>query len=864
MIGSTVSHYRILSHLGTGGMGEVYRAHDTQLGRDVALKLLPQAFGNDADRLARFRREAHVLASLNHPNIAAIYGLDEDADQLFLVLELVEGEDLASRLRRGAMPVDDAIAAAMQIAAALEAAHEKHIVHRDLKPANVKLAPDGNVKVLDFGLAKALDPTVGGNATPPLPDSQVMNSPTMTSPAMTRMGMILGTAAYMSPEQARGRPVDKRADIWAFGCVLYEMLTGARPFAGDTVTDILAAVVTNDPDWSRLSETPLSIRRLLHRCLQKDPKNRLHDIADARLEMSDRDVEFVAQPAAPAKARGSTRWIAAAALVALAAGAAGGVLWRGTRDSAPPQWTGARLGGPAVAMDPRVSPDGQLLAFQAMVDGQAQVAVMKPGTGDWTVLTRDRTHGEVDMHSWSADGARIYYDRVTDSPQGIYSVPALGGDERLVIENAASPQPLADGSLLLLRINAARQLQLHRLWPGTGRLEALPIWSSTQGGSTGFRPLRDGRVVVAGRLLSGHETQDHLYVLRLDSGETRRIGQDLALDFRAGLAVTPDSAAALLAVREGSAYRVLRIPVDGRSASQPILTFLSRLFLDMSRDGAIYVSLMDRPIEIVRFRDAGGAVETMAAGPNLAAEAVSLPDGRALVAERVGAKTRVLIVSSGKDPVALVDTEEDTQWPMTAVGATQAALMIGSGIVPEIAIVAVDSGRIVKRLKAPAGLTSLAASPDGKTLYFASGGSVSALSVDGGEPRTIGQGDSLTVDAAIGDLIVKLDELGGIRLVRLSPGGGTPRPIDIRGDLRLVPEALLPGAVRNGRLVLPVASPDSWYWYAGALDLQTGRLGKIGVNYFTDFHGVTWAADGRVIGTGIGVQSALWRFTPVK
>ena len=259
--GTRLGSYEILSALGAGGMGEVYRARDTQLNRDVAIKLLPEAFADDPDRLARFQREAKVLASLNHPHIAAIYGL-EDADGVkAIVMELVEGEDLAQRLTRGAIPLDEALPIARQIAEALEAAHEQGIIHRDLKPANIKVRPDGAVKVLDFGLAKALEPAAGSSA-------DAMASPTITSPAITRMGIILGTAAYMSPEQVKGRQADKRSDVWAFGAVLYEMLSGRRAFKGDDISDTLASVLRQDVDWTALpASTPAPVRHLIARCL---------------------------------------------------------------------------------------------------------------------------------------------------------------------------------------------------------------------------------------------------------------------------------------------------------------------------------------------------------------------------------------------------------------------------------------------------------------------------------------------------------------------------------------------------------------------------------------------------------------------
>ena len=287
-------------------MGEVYRARDTTLNRDVALKILPAAFALDPDRLARFKREAQVLASLNHPNIAAIYGFEESTGVRAIVLELVEGPTLADRIAQGPIPVDDALAIARQIGDALEAAHERGIVHRDLKPANIKVRTDGTVKVLDFGLAKALEPvsSVAADETASL---------TITSPAMTKAGVILGTAAYMSPEQAQGKPADKRADIWAYGVVLHEMLTGKRLFRGDTVSDTLAAVLLTEPAWDRI---PAKVRPLLRRCLTKDPKRRLRDIGDAwaLIDSAPESVSAAGQ-----------RWLSRLAPLALAGCAVAGV-----------------------------------------------------------------------------------------------------------------------------------------------------------------------------------------------------------------------------------------------------------------------------------------------------------------------------------------------------------------------------------------------------------------------------------------------------------------------------------------------------------------------------------------------------------
>ena len=276
-VGTRLGHYDVTALLGEGGMGEVYQARDTKLDRDVALKVLPEAFTSDPDRLARFEREAKVLASLNHPNIGSIYGLEEAGGVKALVLELVEGPTLADRIRQGPIPIDDALPIAKQIAEALEAAHEQGVIHRDLKPANIKVKADGTVKVLDFGLAKAFQPDAGRGRS---------ESPTVT--ALTQQGVVLGTAAYMSPEQAQGENVDHRSDVWAFGCVLFEMVTGSRPFAGTGVSEVLANVLKAGPNWAGLPRsTPPLVRRLLRRCLDKERKERLQHIGDARVDICD-------------------------------------------------------------------------------------------------------------------------------------------------------------------------------------------------------------------------------------------------------------------------------------------------------------------------------------------------------------------------------------------------------------------------------------------------------------------------------------------------------------------------------------------------------------------------------------------------
>jgi serine/threonine protein kinase/Tol biopolymer transport system component len=363
MIGTRIAHYEINTHLGSGGMGEVYEATDSKLGRRVAIKVLPEEFARDADRVARFEREARVLASLNHPHIAAIHGFEELGGRNFLVMELVEGETLAGRIARGRLPVDDALPIALQIAEALEAAHEKGIIHRDLKPANVKVTSEGQVKLLDFGLAKAFE------AQPA--EIDVSNSPTLSAMA-THAGVILGTAAYMSPEQAKGAAVDRRTDIFAFGSVLFEMLTGRRAFEGENVADILAAVLKVEPDWSRLpADVPPSVRRLLRRCLNKDRRRRPQAAGDVRIEIEEADAAPDVSGAGHAAPQSGRRERAAWIIAILAASAAVVLAMLAFRP--PPEAPEMRV---EVTTPPTpdpisfaVSPDGRRLAFVASGDG---------------------------------------------------------------------------------------------------------------------------------------------------------------------------------------------------------------------------------------------------------------------------------------------------------------------------------------------------------------------------------------------------------------------------------------------------------------------------------------------------------------
>jgi serine/threonine protein kinase len=414
--GARIGQFDVVALLGSGGMGEVYRAHDTTLNRDVALKILPESLVHDPDRVARFRREAQVLASLNHPHIAGIYGFEDSGDTHALVLELVEGPTLADRIAQGPLPLDEALPIAKQIAEALEAAHEQGIIHRDLKPANIKVRPDGTVKVLDFGLAKALDP----GSSSGLQTGAVTNSPTLTSPAlMTGVGILIGTAAYMAPEQAKGRPADRRADIWAFGCVLYEMLTAERVFQGDDLTETLASVVKEQPD---IKKAPYQVRRLLRKCLEKDPKRRLRDIGDA-WDLIDDDIA-----AAPVHSTGGRRWIpwSVAGVLAIALLVTLSVAYVRSRPTGP---SGRRVHvsmlfpNNVAPLFIALSPDGRMLAYP--INGK--IAVRSLETGDVNVLN---VAGNPRAPFWSPDSRTIAFFSTTE--RTLKTIAVSGGVPRIM------------------------------------------------------------------------------------------------------------------------------------------------------------------------------------------------------------------------------------------------------------------------------------------------------------------------------------------------------------------------------------------------------------------------------------------------
>ena len=534
--GSRIGPYEISDQIGVGGMGEVYRAVDANLGRAVAIKVLPDTMAHDAERMARFEREAKTLASLNHPNIAQVFGLEKSgpagAQIQALVMELVEGPTLADRIAAGPIPLDEAVPIAIQIAEALESAHDLGIVHRDLKPANVKVRADGTVKVLDFGLAKAMDWAGGAGGTGVAGGANLANSPTIASPAMTQAGIILGTAAYMSPEQAKGRIVDRRADVWAFGCVLFEMLSGTRAFAGEDISDVLVSVMRDEPAWPRLPpSTPAHITSLLKRCLQKDPKKRLPHIGVARLDLVEEGPSAVERTAFASNPRGRVIERTAFALVGAAVVAA---IWLGVRPTTPvvapakafrfeiAAPAGGVLSGAGGVPRFSVSPDGTAVVYQAETAGELpRFWLRRLDSTESRPLERSATGGTSGGRSaqqpfWSPDGRRIaYFDedlrklKVLDLPTGetqsLCDVPGnqLGGSwnaDVILLSSAGTNgvQKISANGGAVTQVTRVAGDESH-LWPDF---------------------LADGKHFV---YFSASENNSGIHVASIDGGEPKRL-----------------------------------------------------------------------------------------------------------------------------------------------------------------------------------------------------------------------------------------------------------------------------------------------------------------------------------------------------
>lgn len=844
--GSRLGPYEILAPLGAGGMGEVWKARDTRLNRTVAVKVSKGPFSE------RFEREALAIAALNHPNVAQIY----DVGDQYIVMEYIDGQP--------ARPLGEMrkiLDAAVQIADGLAAAHSAGFIHRDLKPGNILVTRDGRVKILDFGLAKRTE-TQAADET-----ETVLSDP----------GTIVGTASYMSPEQARGQKVDLRSDQFSFGLVVYEMLTGQRAFQRPSAAETMTAIIQDEVEPLPPS-TPAALRWVVERCLAKDPAQRydstgdlFRDLRQIRDHLSEAHSPVHAI-APPRRHTARVPVIAAAALVLLAGGAAL-ARWVARSNPNAPEWIGTELGGPGIAMRPVISPDGNLLAFSAMIDGQTQLAVMQPDSGNWTVLTRDRTSGMQAQMSWSSDGSRIYFDRVWGGPRGVYSIPPLGGEPRLVLDRAQCPHALPDGSLIVVQIDEAARYRLYRLWPDSGKLQSLP--ALVGGGVTELvdplvRPFPDGREVV---YLGTPDTKpDGLpgwYILDLATLHSRPLNAQIVRG-AVGLGVSPDNASALIVNAIGGEWSIAAVPRSGANPPRALFSFPKPhniWGLDAARDGSVYFDYMVRQASVLQFgADARSLSETVAM---ISGTMVPLDTGSFLFDQLEGGKMHLKIFREGIGSRDLLESSEESSGPAAKVGASSVAFLSGTAGARRIAIAKMREGRIVKRFPFDASsVSAIAATPDGDELYYCDRGQVWQVGLrdnDTEKPVAITSGNSVAIDGTGKFLYVKRTDSGKPELVRMPLAGGQPEKLEIPPQYVISDDPLSPAAVdAKGRILFEVDSPDSWYEHVAMIDPVKKTFTVVPTGFNGDVWMPAWESGGRIAAVGARLDCTLWRYRPSR
>lgn len=871
--GRHVGAYKILSFLGAGGMGEVYRARDSRLGRDVAIKVLPRVFTTDPERLARFEREARMLAALNHPHIATIHGVEEAEGIRALILELVEGPTLADRLAAGPLPIQQALSIARDIADALDAAHEKGIIHRDLKPANIKIASDGTVKVLDFGTAK-MTAVIG--ATRDL--SQLSNVPM----SGTSEGMILGTTAYMSPEQARGQAVDKRTDVWAFGCVLYEMVTGRAAFAGTTTADTIAAILDREPDWRALPEsTPASVRRLLQRCLDKDPKRRLRDIGDARVEIDDAPTSHATATiqAAQYRAPAARRWIAAVSLATAAAVLAfvTGRLTIGPSATSEVQvhrltdWVGLEEA-------PAISPDGRSIAFVANTGASRQIWLRLIAGGTPLQLTRDsRDHL---FPRWSRDSSSVLFFTPAEegaAPGALWEVRALGGPARRIADGIGGADISHDGSkLAFFRFEAGRVELVVAARDGS----ALRSIAQLEAGYHYLSP----RWSPGDRLIAYHRTllsDADIFVVPVTGGTPQQVTQDAAA--LEGLTWSSDGSRIIFSSARRATIRYLptanlwSIAPTGRELRQ--LTFGEATYgnPDVSRSDSVVASRWREQSDLWRIPVDGSPIENVARATRMTRQTSQVftpspsPDGTQIAyVSNAGAHANIWVnaLGSGESRQITYHQEPDVQvgLPLWSPAGDRIAYFTGRHDSFNYWVVNPDGSN--RRLFAP-NAASAAWSADGRWLYFSerpifrhlkkvpsSGGTAVTVRSDTAAraaPSPDGRTLYYVVELALWtggsdyELRAASPESGPSRLLARIPDRRMPRLYSWQ-----------PVVSPDGRwlLLALVDDPTTNLW---ALSTTTGELRQL-----TDFQGrptvivrrAAWAPDGRSVFAAIGERDA--------
>jgi Tol biopolymer transport system component len=767
--GQILLHYRLIEKIGEGGMGVVWKAVDTTLDREVAIKVLPETFSADAERLARFEREAKLLAQLNHPNIAAVYSVHQHAGLRFLAMELVPGEDLAQRLRQGAFPVDEATGIALQIAEALEMAHEAGVVHRDLKPANVRLTPDGKVKVLDLGLAKALAADDAARRADPT------ESPTVTS-AGTMAGVILGTAAYMSPEQARGRDVDRRTDIWAFGCVLYEMLTGRSAFHSGTVTDTLSAVISREPDLQSMpGDVPAAVRRLIRRCLTKDSRERLQAIGDARIELRDardEDVEPETRPARPAARRVGV-WAAVGILAAAVVGLVAGRMLAPTPASPEPVRVRAlTFGGTDYA--PTASPDGKLIAFTSTRGGVSRIWLKQLAGGGEQPLTE----GPDSLPRFSPDGSSLLFLRDDGLTRSAYRVGIVGGQPRRIVDDVQEACWSPDGSEIAfvrdgVEEGGSRTNVLHVVGIEGGPERTLLSVDNWVLRGLNWSP-DGGRILVTRNSPSGGATGWRGLLVDVGDGSIREIGPATPLTMVSLGTWSPDG-------------------------SNVVLASVGNTIGDLS----------GRPARVARYSARDGGAETLFWWEGLfpfrgagtaSAQFAALGDGRLVFDTYEQRETLVEVTpDTGAARRRTIGTAADRQPAYSPDGRRVVFSSNRAGNL-DLWLLDVESGALTQLTDDVAQDWDPAFTPDGRLLYSSDRGGnleVWIAAADGSDPRQVSRDG---VDAENPTMTAD-----GRWIVYFS---GNP---DNPGIFRIRPDGTEPHRIAAGNFIVPEVSPDGRY-----------------------------------------------------
>ncbi len=880
-------------------MGEVYRALDERLGREVAVKVLGAEYLSDSEQLRRFIGEARTASSLNHRNIVTIFEVGQSEGQPFLAMELIDGKTLRQLEAGGHLPLRRTLELMVQVAEGLSAAHEASLVHRDLKPENIMVTRDGTVKILDFGLAKPFGAAASGELARGL--------------AKTSTGIVVGTASYMAPEQARGRAVDFRSDQFCLGLILYELLTGRKAFDKQSAVQTLSAIIDEEPESVEVlnPRVPPPLVWIVARCLSKEPEERYAATRDLARELKQvRDnlgkltegvprsatsatariegaatIRTTAAPASrtssvspPApvpegKAHQTARVLASAlaALVLLGAGAGAGWWLRDRTAETPATWGGDLvLGNTTQVLAARLSPDGQTLAFVTPAGGVTQVAVMKPASGDWSVLTNRNDSGSIYRVAWSKDGTRIFFDRVTDVPHGVFSVPAVGGPERLVLEDAQSPEVLPDGSLLVVRTSTQGALRIHRFFPETGLVSPLgpPIVAESMGLS--IRSTPDGsKAIFWGRLASEKETARprQLHLLDLATGVSRPVTTELPV--APPFAVAPDGHSFLATVAVGDLFRLVSVSFDGHEA-HGLLTVTTRPSnISTGPDGSYYVCLSENTLDVLRFPVSGGVPERLGTARGALSSPATLSDGRVLLSGLVAGRRRLLLRSASGETRPLVETSDQTAPPVVTLAGGRAVFLAGPlGAPPGLVLASVDEGRILRRLPGTEGAApqDLSASSDGRTVYYPDRGNLWAIDVDGkAPPRKLAAGHGVAAFPDGEELLVQRNGMNGVDLFRIPVAGGHELRIPVQGDLRLAPVPLSGHAIGpDGRVVVTVAARSSWHWGPAFLDPVTGAVERIPVVFDGDVQSPGWADGGGLVGLGVSLRTELWRFRELR